>query len=345
MSKGLRVAGDWLDLTVGRFSELTNSTRFGGGDWEISWKMQLPIGARPRQLRPGALVEVMDGPWVLRSGYLTEPNWVDGTFAASGFCREAEQLLAFDSALNSTLRADVAVDRGAVRGWRVTRDATVPTTALGAADTGEGLNYIAAVLDAAADQAGKFWTVRADRAVRFETAPTTPTLHIKPGVAQLGVVDQDYCRTVYVAYCDSGDRGKVKKVSATDASAPENREVGVDATVLLPITTAKAQSMANGILAKGKAKWGWTGTIELGEHELYSDGGERVDLWSVQAGQMARVHGAFDDQVNLSGATSLDVVLGDTSHVDESGVISVSPIGTVKNSLQAAIEQALSVAA
>lgn len=342
-SKQLRVGGYWL-ASVGAWGDLTWSTRRPGGCYEASWSMDLPPDYRHPALERGKKVEVMDGMLPIWTGTLTEPDRSSQAWSltAEGLCREAEHYFAFDGSLNTVSTADTAVDNAITRGLPWIRRDSIATFALVEGDTTGGLNTVAALLDAFSDRLSQRWEVDAAGVVTMTADRTTPTWHLTPGVASLGVADDEYASHVYGRFQDSGNAGAYTTVVASDAAAAArwgHREYPADLTPLGPIPASRATSIVNGILAKGKGRPGYTNGLEVTSYELTNAGGNPADLSAVVAGQVVRAHGMFDDTQYLSGQPFLDMVLGEVSYTDGSETVNLTPLNTAPRTL-AAIQEA-----
>jgi hypothetical protein len=103
-----------------------------------------------------------------------------------------------------------------------------------------------------------------------------------------------------------------------------------DATGFGEITATLANAIGDGILAKGRARLGFTSTIEVSAADLMTAGGVGADLTMVEGGRQSfRAHGIYDDLQWLDGRTYLDVLIGQSTHTDGSGIIRLDPVGKV----------------
>lgn len=335
--KQVRVGGHWLN-SIGPWGELEWSTRWPVGCLEASWRMDLPQGFQHPALRAGQLVEILDGPLVIWSGVLAQPDRSEWSFTATGLGREASGYLALDGAGNTTTNLDAAVDAAIARGlpW-IRRTSLAPVNANSDLTT-ESVNNLEQILDQIADNLGQRWAVHADHEVTMSADPTEPTWHLTPGAVALGVSDDEYASTVFVRYSPAA--GTYETVSATDPNAQGgHREYPADVTGMGTISTSKANNIALGILAKGKARLGWTNAIEATPFTLTTPGGTPADLSLVQARDVLRVHDV--DDADLNGHTFIDIVAEEASYVDGEATIQLSPQGLVPRTLAAVQEDVM----
>jgi hypothetical protein len=123
----------------------------------------------------------------------------------------------------------------------------------------------------------------------------------------------------------------------------------VDATKLGAINTSDAQNLADGILAKSKGRLAWGNSMTLTSNEILTAGGVPASLPKVREdvgnGCMVRLHGLFDDLLETTGATYLDVILGEAKLVDGAQAIDLSPLGLAPRNLAAVVESITGIAA
>ena len=345
-----KVGGYWLHQ-IGAYSDLTIIDRWPGGNFEVSWTLELPVGYTHPALRRGASVQVLDGGLVVWSGLLSQPDRSTWECVATGLSREAESgssniaYMALDGSGNSTSIPDVAIDAAIARGlpW-VRRDSFSATAYTDNADNSEPLRSLGDLLDLVATEAGKRWAVWADGAVVLAADPTTPTWHLTPGAADLGYADDEYASTILGRYLRKSDL-TYQTVIITDADAEAargHREFSVDLTSLGPITTAKATGIANGILAKGKSRLGWTNGIEAGAWDITTPGGVSADLTLINAGDMIRLHGIWDERLSVP---YLDVVIGERRYTVGEQTVQLTPVDYQARTLASVVEDVVAKAA
>jgi hypothetical protein len=307
---------------------------------EASWSIYLPSGKRHPALYRGALVELMRGAKVIWAGVLAEPNWREGRMVANGIAYEASRYPALDGSGNGSSTPSVVAAANMTRGWPILGvDDSVWTAAFTA--TAEGSNDQTALYDAVTDALGQWWHVQADQILRMTAAPTEPTLHIRPKVVDLGNTDDDYASVVAVRYQASASTYATALREDTDATARFGYRVFMhDVTAYGEITAAAASIIGDGILAKGRARLGWTSSIEVSSSELLTNGGVSADLAKVEGGrQLLRVHGLYDNLQWLPGRTHLDVLIGESVYTDGDDVITLNPVGKVAETLEEIAEE------
>ena len=343
----------------GSWGDLSWTTRWGEGAvgmFEASWTMPLPADFEHPALKRGALVELMEGPWRIgsplilaeptRGASISEP-W---QFTATGIGREVEgqdSFYAFDGSLNATAIPTTAVDQAITRGWRIAgRDASVSATQVGASSTTDPLNTTGALLNASTDLLDLRWGVGQDNLLYYYSDPTTPTWHVIPGVVALGTADDGYASGVYVRYVNSsgGAHATASAVDSQQAAKYGVREYPTDLTNLGPISTATANGYAAAILSKSKGRLSWTNGFALTSNELMSSGGVPADLSMVEAGQMLRIHGIFNDLLEYNGQTWLDIIIGETKYADGAQTIDINPLGLAARDLARITEEVTGMA-
>lgn len=338
----LRVGGEWLVTDRHAWGDLTFSSSWPGGCKEASWSASTTYEARHPALVRGALVEVMYGGYRLWAGDLQEPVWEGGEarFTAAGLCRRGERYVAFDSSLNTTDRADTAIDEANGRGTGLdwTRATSIPTTSLGAGTT-DAVNTVTALLDAHAEKLGQRWAVGADGVVYMAADPTTPAYFLTPGAADLGVGDDNYASHVILRHRTTTGTPYRSAIYPSLAAAPTAYELKYghseftrDITDLGPMSNADADSLAQKVYEQSKARPGWTNGLEVTANELLTAGGAPADLAIVAAegaGKLLRLNGV-PDEVALTPYT--DVVIGEASWQVGSETVNLSPVGLVSRS-------------
>jgi hypothetical protein len=338
----------------GSWGDLSYVTRWGDGAsgmYESQWTMPLPADYTHPLLRRGTLVELMDGPHRVGSPLiLAEPTVGSGLadpwqFTANGIGREVEgenSFYCFDGSGNATSIASTAIDQAITRGLRWSgRASSIPTTALGPTTT-EQLNTIGALLNSIGASTSKRWGVGQDNIVAMYSDPTTPTWQTTPGSAALGVADDDYATVVFVRYVDSATGLYSTSTAPASVSSTETRvgrrEFPVDVTSLGPISTATANGFSAGILANAKGRLGWTNGLTLTSNQLLTTGGVPAELSMVEAGQMLRIHGIFNDLLEYNGQTWTDIIIGQTRYTDGAQSIQIDPLDLAARDLAAIVE-------
>lgn len=341
----VRVGGIWLS-GVTPFGNLEWIHRWPGGCFEATWSISnlgTPGRTLPRFLRRGQLVEVFAGSrvWMGTSGIAqpTEDGW---SMTAAGLAALGEEYDALTAAGASTSTPDVAIDAAIARGLPWKRRQSFSAVPFVDGDTTDGLNKLSALLDAWSDEAGVFWGVDADGYVFHAPLPTSPTWLLPPQLEMPGSDDAEYADELHVRYIRSTD-GTYQTAFVHDLKAHDafgHAEAPVDLTELGPITTARATALGNGIMAKGRARLGWTDSVEPGPYDLTTLGGVSADPRHVHpmGGVVVRKFGAMDP--TSSTPKTLDVVLGETRYSDAERRLVLSPMDKATSTLTEAIEAA-----
>jgi hypothetical protein len=322
--------------------------------FEASWSMPLPSDFDHPLLRRGTLVELMNGPYRVGSPLiLTEPDRGTGfsdswKFTANGIGREVEgdnSFYAADGSGNATTVLTTAVDQAIVDGWRISgRDSSIPATSPTSLTTSDNLNTVGQLLSAGADVAGKRWGVRNDNRLYFTADPTTPTFHVTPGAAALGVADDDYASTIKVRYLDSTTGTYLTRTASNAQTAAKFgvRQMVQDITDRGAMTSSTAQNVADQVLALFGGRLGWTNGITVTSNEILTTGGVPASLSLVSEaagdGVMVRLHGIYNDLLEYNGQTWLDIIIGEAKYVDGASTIDLSPMGLAPRDLASVIE-------
>lgn len=308
------------------------------GCWELDFALDTSTTrARPRQLVAGAPVQAKLGPIVLWSGYLTEPNWADGTFVAQGWVREGETIPCLTSSGLTTTIPNTAIDNAIARGWvHWRRTSSISAVAYSADDTTtstdgtDGFNAITALMDAYTLEAGNRWAVGADQRVYVAPDPTTPMWDIAPDVQALGVAMDKLAGTINARWADSAGNAHTSIVGNTTPV------VMVDFRGKGALTSARVTALCQGILTAGAATTGWTNGITITKQQI-SRNGVHPHLALVKAGHMGRLLGQRDPR-GLDASTK--VVLGNSKLDVAAGTLDLAPVDLAARDLSAIVEKA-----
>lgn len=328
----LRVDGTWLS-TIGACGDLSWSGRWapgGAGPYEASWRMDLPAKFTHPALRRGKYVEIKIGvsrPWF---GELREPKrGADGwEFSARGIPDVLGSALCLNASLDTTSKPNTAVDQAIARGnLPITRPNTLSSTAYSDADITDKLNRVRDLLDAWADEEGLTWGVRANGEVFAEEDPTEPDYYMIPGSGVLGIADDDFASALYGRYRSTSTLA-YETVELEDDTAIANFgrvEHPADLSALGPISAARAGNKLQGLINKGKARLGWTNTLEPSIYQITTSRGVPVDPRFIREGQMIRLFGVTDE--SRAATSTIDIVIQE--YVCHSGAtrISLAPKG------------------
>lgn len=337
----VRVDGQFLDKPWG---ELAFASIADGGCLDASWKMQLPPTFSDRRLMRGKLVEIRQGPKNLWAGTLVSPDVDDEwTFHAQGLFRLAgwssqPGYICFDGSLNTTSTPDVAIDQAIARGLPWKRPASLSNTAFAATGSTDSLNYLGDLLDAWALSVSKRWGVSPDGEVYAVADPAAPTWHLTTDSGRFGLADDEYASHIYVRYMSSGAVYATTSVADTAAESRfGHREYAADATPRGVLTGGQAAALGTGLLAKGKARLGYTNGVQVTAYQLTTPGGTPAPLSAVRAQQKVRMFGVLDEQGNR--LPYVDWVIGQTGYEAGAQVVDLTPVGLVARSFEAIVSE------
>lgn len=326
MPAQILVDGLWL-ATVGAWGDLKYSHVADGGCEQASWEMSLPHGFTHPAVHPGAVIEIREGSSNVWAGALNDrPNQQsDGTsFSAAGLAADLGTDLCLDGSGNTTTKPDTAIDRTIADGRPVTRPASLSNASFAASDDTIAINKIGDLLNAWSDSANVRWGVDADRVVYKAADPTTPRYYLAAEGTQLGLAEDDYWSDLYGRYQSGPNSYATVHASDSLASAQYRKEQDVDLTSYGIITSFKAQSIVDGLIAKGKARFALTEPLTVSSSQLTTPGGTPVYLPFVKGQEMVRAFGVVNEQgIPLP---YYDFIIGRTEHVDGSGQITLSPV-------------------
>jgi len=324
-SRGYRLAGIRHTADI---STLWTFGRNGGGLGEVKWQMDLPPDFDHPALQAGALVDVMDSGMVVGQAILGEPGRTEQglEFVANGIYRGAERFLCFNAALESTTRADAAIDTAIGYGLPWKRPNSISNSALKTTDISDSLNTLDQLLSSLAEELGQYWRIDRNGVVVMEAAPTVPTWNLVPGFAYPGVDDIDYASHLFGRYV-SGAALATREVQDAPASARWGyRQFGVDMTALGSISDARVDNRLNGLLKRGRARLRFTERLEVSPTDLLTAGGRPASLSMVRGGQVVRVHGLNSYSQWLNGNPYLDFVIGEASWANGASSMTIAPL-------------------
>lgn len=333
----MRVDGRWLS-EIGPWAPPTYATVADGGSDTCEWKMALPPSFSSSSLLRGRLVEVMLGPIPIWAGLLAQPEYggdEEGwSFHADGHHVSGTGFACLTSGGLTTSTPNTAIDQAIADGIGWTRPTSISGSAFAASDETAALNTITELLDAYALSLSQRWGVNPRGQVYVAADSTTPDYYLVPGaVTRYGLADDDYASGIVLRYLDSAtfQLAAVKVQDAAAAARFRPRWHPVDATDYGPITSTKATALANGLIADGSPRLGWTETVEPTRWQLLTAGGVPACRPLVRAGQMVRVHGVRDDQGGV--LPYVDWVIGSTRYDSGDDSLSIAPVGLVARTL------------
>lgn len=328
------VIGDTWLKTIAFYDrrEVEWTTKWPGGDWEATAKVTMRPGWTHPALVGGKSAKIHRGGRIW-FGDLASFDPESGELRMVGRYRKADGYFALDS-LGATssvpktaIDAAIAGDPGSrlPLGWlRVDPFAIDPNTGLEVqvtqTTTPDDLIKIPDLLDAASLQINKYPHMGPWGAIEMQSAPTTAYWQVRPNSVELGFADSAYASTVLVRYLDAGSGGTRTTATREDAyaAAVAYSEHAVDATGLGQISTAKANSIGDAILARA-LRLQFTNSFELTHANLMSMGGGLGDPAAVRAGDMIRVQGASHPRWPLRW---VDVIPGEVRCKEGSATVS-----------------------
>jgi len=339
------VGGAWLS-SVSFWGDLEYSTRADGGCGVASWAMPtLAPNFNHAALRRGAPVVLSEGGVPLWRGVLSEPDRVEWRFHASGLADEADRFPAIDADDRATSNASVAIRRAIELGlpWTYEEAAEInfPYTTSGATAS---LNTLRQLLDAVTASIGMRWGV--DEYGRFfvRRDPVEPSFMVDPGVAQMGVADDEYrSHLIGLRVSDLGIDGAPSAyatLTLADAVAAERwgtRYEMVDLTPLGLISAAQAHAILSEMRDQSGARMAWTNGITALDTEVRTMGGRAIHLPQIRGGQMMRLHGLLDSNGDLAFGTRTDLVLGEVVHRPGDRSVQLNPVGLRSRDLATAL--------
>lgn len=317
----LKVGGVWVS-SLAAWGDLEWST-FEHGSESLSWGM---TNGRYSVLRGTPVVELWYGAGCIWNGVLNEPDRDAGTFTAKGAGLLGGDYKCLDGAGVATSAADTAVNQAIIRGLPWIRRLTISSTALSSDMLGE-LPTIEELVDAVCHDLDEKWAVLPNWQIITFTDPTEATHHVLRGQS-LGVSREQYASMLSLRYRTAAGAYATRTVVDTDAEARfGHKEEPVDLTGLGALTNAKVDSIGDGMLLKGKARLGWTNSLEVAQGELLTTGGVPVDINTIRApGMVLRQHNTWDDTRDLHGKLHIDVPIARTVHKQGSRTVELQPV-------------------
>ena len=313
----------------------------GGGLSKVTWSMQLPKRFSHPAFRLGAKVVLKYGPLPLGQAVLSEPNFDDWTFEATGLAPRASRFYAVDSTGAPTTKPSIAVaQQQANLGWLT--GSALPATTVAALDISSGPVKIADVLDGYCAATNQRWWLDGAGALYLGTDPASPRWSLVPGTPSLESADDDFATTLRVKYATAVDANGsptgTAYTSSTNARAAAQwgaAEDFQDITAAGALTAAQAQANAAAILATESPRPGFTSSIQVAVGVLANLGGRSAAdaWWMVKAGQKVRHHNWRNLSGSLAPGQYLDWVIGQTSYSKDQG-LTITPIGLAPRDTQ-----------
>lgn len=343
--------GLWLKIaglpvgSVGGVGDLEFSTIIDGGCEEASWSMSLPPTFGHPLFRAGRVVQIKNGPSNAWSGVLSAPEYSeDGwSFTAAGHGPNAGDWLCFDSGGNTTSVPDTAIDRAIADGLPCTRPVSISAVPFSGTATTDEINTLGALLDDQSTSVSKHWGVNPNAEFYQAADPTTPRWALVTDNAQVSRVDEEYASDVFVRYRSGPTTYATAHGTDPTATLDNRREYPFDATSLGVITAAKAQSIADGVIAEGKARYQLTEPFVVTGGQLTTIGGTVAHLPMVRAQHMVKALNVRNEQ-----GTSLpfyNFVIGRTQYRAVEDEMTISPVALAARTLGDVFARMLAAAA
>lgn len=322
----------WSLNRLAGIDDLTYSSVAPGSSDEASWTMDLRADFAHPALRRGRIIEIDIDGGLVWNGFLSQAGaGADGwSLQAEGAATVLGRRLALDGGGDTTATPNTAIDRVGLP-WK--RPVSLSATAFGDYENTEQLNTVGDLLSAWAEAEGKRWGVDLDWNVFATTDPTTPTLHMTPGAGTVGLADDDYASHIYLRYISSSTfLPTTAPASDADVAADYGIEEEVlDATEAGIFSSADAATIAAKVLAAGKPRLAWTGSVSPASRQL-TRGGIPTFLPTVRAGIMVRLHGIPDPR---TGELYVDFVVGKAVYASGADSIELTPPELAARDLQA----------
>lgn len=310
-----------------------DGTGWGDLEWGLCWpgysdELTFDVSRIPSHFRPGSPVSLVWGGEALWSGTLDEPTR-GARLRAAGLYRLGEDYAALDGVGGIELVVNDAIDAAIIRGLPWLRPDNVSTGAPPMnTDSPPTLTDIITAQFAASETLD--WGVRPDRTVA-RLARSTPRLHVRPGGDGLGIAWDNYASTLIARYNDSGS-GVYETATHTDTAAEARwsyREAVVSGALNdgAPMTAAVADDMLASMLAKGRARPGWTTPLEVEYGAITGNRGQPIDLATIKPYETIRVHGISEDIGADPGQTYVDMDIERIRH--KGPTTTIAPVGLV----------------
>lgn len=322
----------WLHQ-IADYGNVKVTYRWPLGDWSLSWDQEAYRGANLSALEQGRVVEAWHAGTRIWGGTLDAVS-DDGTYSASGFCRQAESCYALDGNGKATADADLAVFVASNFGRKAFNVGSLsPFNSLAQQlPLPEAPQKLGALLDQLCALNERRWYVTSDRAIYVGVDNLTPKFFVN-STDTLGISSETQATDLLVGHFDSVASYVVTAVGAAGASV--RIEKLVDATGLGPITVAAAQALGRQVLAEAGPVAAFTSSIVVTHGEVTNAGGARVGLSAIRAGATYRINGMTDPR---NGALATDVLMAESVWDEEAGEVQLTPMGADRDDLSATIE-------
>lgn len=319
------VVGGRQAPSFGPWGGLTYTTCLQGSD-TATWQMDRMY----RRLRGRQSVRIYDATQPIWSGILSAPAAGDTQYSAQGLWKEAYNYRAIDVGGAPTPIPDDAIDGAIARGlpWTRTMSFNTGTPTAMSADLQGEVPSLGDLLDTWCDRFNRYWMVNGSGEVVFYFRPTTPDVIIVPD-QPLNPADDEYATTLYgIRKTSGGVKIMVPPVTDADAAARWGaKEDVVDLTDYGNMTEPVATDVLTGVLAKRRARLGFSSGLTLTPDRITTSGGHQAYLPVVRAGMLARELVQWDDTRDLNGRTYRDFLIAGTTYSTTDPAFQIIPEG------------------
>lgn len=326
MKPEILIDGYWLS-SIMPWGDLSWVTCWPGGTESITFGV---VRNHPL-FRPGARVELRYGGVPIALGGMVKPTRGE-PLMAEGLHRLGEEYPALNSLFEPSDDVNDAIGQASTRGlpWvRIMDLWPQPGVESAPALDTDQVHSVAQFLDASARERGLQWGVSPYGEVFMAGWHTDPSYHLLPGVDGLAISRDGYASVLWARFLNSAT-SLFETVVAQDLVA-EARWGRVERTITeplgdgLPMTSARAQALVDGIMAAGRSQMGWASPLEVQSGDVVNEHGRSVDLNWMSAREVVRLHGLTLDAGDLSGRAWVDMPIARTHHRD--GVVTIEPRG------------------
>jgi hypothetical protein len=329
------VKGRWvsMDYLLGDVQMVHN---WPGGSEELSW---VPGGNPALRHIGGEQVVAYLGPLPVWAGTMTEPDPSQERQVAAGAYRDLESYAALTAGGAVTTVPDTAIDAAIANyAMPLTRLGSISASAVDL-DVSQGPVMLDQLLNAWSTQSGSRWGVNAKRQIFAKADDTTPTYMTLPLDGGLGFAMDNYASTLIGRYYNGTTYATATR-SNTSADTLRRRQAIVDLTPRGTLTSTKANTILDNLLALGRAVPQWTTGISLSYGEILSTNAVPTMLERVNGqGRLLRIPGGYELAQRLNGALYVDIPIGRTTLAG--GLLTVEPrdviVGTLADAITAAV--------
>lgn len=316
------------------------------GPLELTWEMALGARQRPHPLVRNAFVELYDGPLLIWSGVLSQPDWDSLQFRAIGIARLGEGAECLTSGGAVTSKPNTALDSAItrqvvpwVRGYDFGDDPIAGDDGAAGVDDPEPgkLSELLGKWELEDPDGGKAFIAPSGLITKRIEDETKPRWFVLPGIAQVGAADDDVTDRVFLRYYSSS-AGRYRTASYPATTPPGGIERRASITHLGPMTSTRATNIAKGMYRKAQeGRVGFTNGIEVSSRQLIDAGGNYANLAQVIGGDPVQVQDSPDPR---GVALDFNFVLDETRWKPAEDLIQLNPVGLVARTWEQVMEDA-----